>query len=157
MAYIHEIRKKVGHMPLIMTSASGVLFDDHHRVLLQARADTGNWGFPGGYLDYGESFQTALVCEFKEDAGRLIKPVQLLGILDQDFYTYPNGDEVQPINAVYVVTLASHDRFPTKAMETTKTAFVSLDKQPRFFNGQHEKMWQLARQYASKRWTTDNE
>lgn len=156
MAYIHDIRQKVGHMPLIMTSASGVLFDDHHRVLLQERADTGDWGFPGGYLDYGESFQTALVREFKEDAGRLIKPVQLLGILDQDFYTYPNGDEVQPINAVYVVTLASHDRFLTKATETVKTAFVSLAEQPRFFNGQHEKMWQLACQYASKRWATDD-
>lgn len=152
MAYIHDIRKKVGHMPLIMTSASGVLFDSQHRVLLQARADTGNWGFPGGYLEYGESFKTAVVREYKEDAGRLVKPVKLLGILDQDFYTYPNGDEVQPVNAVYVVEAVSDQLFETKASETVQTTFVALDQDPKFFNGQHEKMWQLARNYAHQRW-----
>lgn len=148
MAYIHDLRAKVGHMPLIMTSASGVLFDDHWRVLLQARADTGDWGFPGGYLKYGESLRQALVREYKEDAGRLIEPVKLLGILDQDFYTYPNGDEVQPINAVYLVKLANDENYPTKATETVTTAFVSLTQTPHFFNRQHEKMWQLAREYV---------
>lgn len=152
MAYIHDIRAKVGHMPLIMTSASGVLFNDQHAVLLQARADTGDWGFPGGYLDYGESFRQALVREYKEDAGRLVKPVQLLGILDQDFYTYPNGDEVQPVNAVYVVKAINSQRFATKSDETVRTSFVSLDQQPHFFNQQHEKMWQLARRYAGQQW-----
>lgn len=152
MAYIHDIRAKMGHMPLIMTSSSGVLFNSRHEVLLQARADTGDWGFPGGYLDYGESFQTALVREFKEDAGWLVKPVKFLGILDQDFYTYPNGDRVQPINAVYVVTPQSQRQYSTKLTETVKTAFVSLDEDPRFFNQQHEKIWQLARDYASQCW-----
>ncbi|KRL27860.1 hypothetical protein FD27_GL000602 [Limosilactobacillus frumenti DSM 13145] len=52
MAYIKRIRDKVGHEPLIMTSASGALLNDQGAVLLQSRADTGDWGFPGGWL-YG--------------------------------------------------------------------------------------------------------
>lgn len=156
MAYIHDLCTKVGKMPLIMTSASGVLFDDHGRVLLQARADTGDWGFPGGYLEYGESFRQALVREYKEDAGRLVEPVKLLGILDQDFYTYPNGDEVQPINAVYLVKLVNDEKYPTKATETVQTAFVPLGQTPHFFNRQHEKMWQLAREYAKNSGSLNN-
>jgi hypothetical protein len=45
MAYIHDLRQKVGHTPLIMTSASGALVEDG-RILLQERADTGDWAFP---------------------------------------------------------------------------------------------------------------
>lgn len=54
MAYIHDLRQKVGHTPLIMTSASGALVEDG-RILLQERADTGDWGFPGGYMEYGDA------------------------------------------------------------------------------------------------------
>lgn len=56
MAYIHDLRQKVGHTPLIMTSASGALVEDG-RILLQERADTGDWGFPGGYMEYGDTFK----------------------------------------------------------------------------------------------------
>ena len=51
MAYIKDLRAKVGHQPLIMTSASGALVNEKQQVLLQERADTGDWGFPGGYID----------------------------------------------------------------------------------------------------------
>ena len=95
MAYIKEIRDLVGHRPLIMTSASGALLDQQGAVLLQERADTGDWGFPGGYMEFGESFEQTVKREFKEDAGIEIVPVNRLAILDQDFYAYPNGDRVQ--------------------------------------------------------------
>ena len=95
MAYIKDLRAKVGHQPLIMTSASGALVNEKQQVLLQERADTGDWGFPGGYMEFGESFQDTVKREFKEDAGIEIEPVKLLKISDQKFYTYPNGDQVQ--------------------------------------------------------------
>ena len=43
MAYIKDLRAKVGHQPLIMTSASGALVNEKQQVLLQERADTGDW------------------------------------------------------------------------------------------------------------------
>lgn len=144
MAYIKRIRNLVGHEPLIMTSASGALLNDDGAVLLQSRADTGDWGFPGGYMEYGESFVETLQREFKEDGGFEVIPVKLLQVMDQDFYTYPNGDQVQPINAFFLVKLANSKHFPTKATETNETKFWSLDQQPpHFFNGQHEKMWRI--------------
>lgn len=110
MAYIKDLRAKVGHQPLIMTSASGALVNEKQQVLLQERADTGDWGFPGGYMEFGESFQDTVKREFKEDAGIEVEPVKLLKISDQEFYTYPNGDRVQPINAFFLVKQVAVDK-----------------------------------------------
>lgn len=65
MAYIKEIRDLVGNRPLIMTSASGALLNKQKAVLLQERADTGDWGFPGGYMEFGESFEQTVKRELK--------------------------------------------------------------------------------------------
>lgn len=148
MAYINKIRSQVGKTPLIMTCASGALLDDQHRVLLQKRADTGDWGFPGGYMEYGETFHQTIVREYKEDAGLLIKPVQLLAIQDDDQYTYPNGDPVQPVNVFYLVELVSTQRFATKPSETAGIKYFDLREEPTFFNEQHLKMWQIIQKYV---------
>ena len=142
MADTHDLRQKVGHTPLIMTSASGALVEDG-RILLQERADTGDWGFPGGYMEYGDTFKQTVVREFLEDAGIAVTPVKLLAIQDDDFYTYPNGDAVQPVNAFYLVERV-HDRQQTpKPSETLTTKFFAPTEAPHFFNQQHAKMWQL--------------
>ena len=146
MAYIQRIRSQVGHTPVIMTSASGALLN-HGKVLLQARADTGDWGFPGGYMEYGESFEETLKREFKEDAGYEVVPVRFLGILDHDFYTYPNGDEVQPINAIYLVKRVNDRQFTVKPTETTQVQYWDIKKaMPKMFNHQHEEIWQMVKE-----------
>ena len=151
LAYIKEIRDLVGHRPLIMTSASGALLDGQGAVLLQKRADTGDWGFPGGYMEFGESFEQTVKREFKEDAGIEIVPIKRLAILDQDFYTYPNGDRVQPVNAFYLVKEGSAKHYRPKITETTATEYFPLDEEtPRFFNNQHGQMWQILKNFIHK-------
>lgn len=142
MSYIHDLRAKVGHQPLIMTSAAGVLIE-HGKILLQERADTGDWGFPGGYMEYGDRFAQTVQREFLEDAGIAVRPVRLLAMQDQDDYTYPNGDRVQPINALYLVERTGETAAP-KPSETVRIRFFAPDTPPTFFNDQHAKMWRLA-------------
>lgn len=48
MGYILELRKQVGHRPLIMTCAGVLLLNEKRELLLQKRADNGLWGYPGG-------------------------------------------------------------------------------------------------------------
>lgn len=142
MSYIHDLRAKVGHQPLILTSAAGALIENG-QILLQERADTGDWGFPGGYMEYGDSFAQTVQREFFEDAGIAVRPLRLLAIQDQDDYTYPNGDRVQPINAFYLVerTGATAEAKPS---ETVRVHFFAPDNPPTFFNAQHAAMWQIA-------------
>lgn len=149
MAYIKEIRQLVGHQPLIMTSASGALLNEQGAVLLQERADTGDWGFPGGYMEFGETFSQTLIREFKEDAGIAVEPQHLLKILDGDIYTYPNGDVVQPVNAFYLVRRVTNCQYPTKPSETVRTRYFDPSEAPHFFNRQHEEMWAVLQEYLT--------
>lgn len=151
MAYIRKIRQLVGHQPLIMTSASGALVNEQEAVLLQERADTGDWGFPGGYMEFGETFEQTVVREFKEDAGIAVEPQRLLKILDHDAYTYPNGDVVQPVNVFYLVRRTTARQYPTKPSETVRTRYFGLHESPHFFNQQHAEMWAVLKEYLTNR------
>lgn len=133
--YIKRIRKMVGHQPIILNSASGALLNDQNQVLLQERTDTGNWGFPGGYLEYGETYAKAAVREFKEDAGLLVEPVKLLQISDDFQYEYPNGDQLQPINCFYLVRYVSGHLLTEKTNETVSLSYFDLTNPPTFLTG----------------------
>lgn len=54
MGYILELRKQVGHRPLIMTCAGVLLLNEKRELLLQKRVDNGLWGYPGGSMELGE-------------------------------------------------------------------------------------------------------
>ncbi len=54
MGYIEDIRKLVGHRPLILVGAVVVMVDEHGRILLQQRKfPKGSWGLPGGLMELG--------------------------------------------------------------------------------------------------------
>jgi len=95
--YIKEIRELVGHKPLILNAAAGIVANEHHEVLLNLRTDTHNWSLPGGYLEYGETYDAAMIREYKEDAGLDVEIVQPLGLFAQGFTEDPNGDVTQVI------------------------------------------------------------
>lgn len=147
--YIQQIRRKVGHMPIILTSASGALLNDNHQVLLQERTDTGDWGFPGGYMEYGETFAQTVVREFKEDAGVVVRPTQLLLLSDDVQYTYPNGDAVQPVNCFYLVEYVEGELLDTQTDETMTLRYFDMDQPPRFFNQQHAAMFAAVQTYLN--------
>jgi len=60
MGYILELRRYVGSRPLIMTGAAVIVRDGEGRLLLQRRADTGDWGTIGGSMEPGESFRSSI-------------------------------------------------------------------------------------------------
>lgn len=144
--YVKQLRSLVGHRPIILNSASGALLNDYQQVLLQERTDTGNWGFPGGYLEYKESYAAAVIREFKEDAGVSVVPSQLLKLSDTFQYEYLNGDQVQPINCFYLVKYVSGELLKIQTDETTRLKYFNLDRPPVFFNRQHAEMFQILRE-----------
>ena len=54
--------------------------DDAGRILLQRRADSGNWSAPGGVMDIGETLTAAAVREAHEETGLQVEVTGLLGI-----------------------------------------------------------------------------
>lgn len=45
----------VGNEKVIMVVSGAFILDKENRVLMQKRSDNGQWGFPGGFMELGES------------------------------------------------------------------------------------------------------
>jgi 8-oxo-dGTP pyrophosphatase MutT (NUDIX family) len=101
--YIKELRQLVGTIPLLLPGACLIILDEVRSILLQQRADTGEWCIPGGFMDPGESLEQAVRREAQEETGLWIGEIQFLGVFSgpEYFYVYPNGDQVYNVIAVY--------------------------------------------------------
>lgn len=149
--YIQEIRSLVGHKPILLNASAGLLFNEHQQVLLNLRTDTHNWSLPGGYLEYGETFAQAMLREYKEDSGLDVQIVTNLGVFDQGFTTYPNGDQAQVISSLFVVTPVGGHELKQATDETLDLQSFSLDALPPLLNQQTADMLAAARTYLQTR------
>ena len=66
--------------PRHSVSVSGVIPDDHGRVLLIRRRDNQHWEPPGGVLELGEAIHDGLRREIREETGLDIEPDALTGV-----------------------------------------------------------------------------
>lgn len=148
--YIKEVRALVGHKPMILNAAAGIVANDQHEVLLNLRTDTHNWSLPGGYLEYGETYDTAMVREYKEDAGLDVEIVKSLGIFDQGFTEYPNGDVTQVISRLYLVRPVGGHTLENATDETLDLKYFSLDDLPPLLNQQTADMLAAAKAYFAQ-------
>ena len=104
MSYISELRKLVGHMPIMATAASCILFDKDKGILLEKRTDNGQWCIPGGAIELGEEPEEGLFREVKEETGLDISDPEFFKVKANIHMVYPNTDEVYYTDIVYIVT-----------------------------------------------------
>lgn len=87
----------------LVPGGSALVVDEHGRVLLQRRTDSGNWALPGGTMDIGETLDQCVVREVKEETGLDIEITGLLGIYTdpQHVIAYADGEVRQEFNITY--------------------------------------------------------
>lgn len=102
--YIMELRKTVGHRPLLQVGASVIVEDPQGRILLQLRSDNHCWGYAGGSVELDEVVEDAAKRELLEETGLIALELELFGVFSGKdcHYVYPNGDEVSNVDIVYV-------------------------------------------------------
>ena len=66
--------------PRHSVSVSGVILDDHGRMLLIRRRDNQHWEPPGGVLELDETIQDGLRREVREETGLDVEPDALTGV-----------------------------------------------------------------------------
>ena len=103
MGYISEMRKYIGHAPLVTPGATAVVLKDN-KILLNLRADTNTWGIPGGAMEPGETLEETAARELKEETNLCAEGFSLLNVFSgKDFYyKYPNADETYSVVVLYL-------------------------------------------------------
>lgn len=137
--YIKWLRSKVGHEKIILVFAGGCIFNDKGDVLLQKRADSSKWGFPGGAIEIGETPQMAAVREVKEETGLDVEVGKLIGIYTDFDMKYPNGDKAQSIMIAFELKVIGGELSCDK-QETIELKYFPVDGAPPLFCKQHEEL-----------------
>ncbi|MBQ8574583.1 MAG: NUDIX domain-containing protein [Clostridia bacterium] len=128
MSYISEMRKYVGHAPIMAVAAMGILYSEEKGLLLEKRTDTGEWCTPGGAIELGESLEEALRREIKEETNLDFNNPKLFDIKANVHMVYPNKDEVYYTDVVYEINEFYGELKPDA--ESKELAFFSLDNLP---------------------------
>ncbi|MBB4826185.1 8-oxo-dGTP pyrophosphatase MutT (NUDIX family) [Sporosarcina luteola] len=107
MGYIEEIRKLVGHRPMIFVGSVIVALDKQGRILLQQRKfPEGVWGLPGGLMELGESTEDVARRELFEETGLTVGDLSLINVYSgpDQYIKAANGDEFYVVTAAYYST-----------------------------------------------------
>lgn len=130
MGYIKEIRKHIGHAPMLSAGATVAVIKDG-KILLNLRSDTNTWGIPGGALELGETLEQTAARELKEETNLSASVYLLLNVFSgPDFYfKYPNGDELYSVVTLFLAQDASGELRITDG-ESVQLRYFGKDELP---------------------------
>ena len=97
------------------------------RFVLIRRSDTGDWGIPGGTLEWGETLRTAIERELREELGTtLVSLGEVLGI-----YSNPERDpRFHAVTIVVEATVAPPTLSPDNPLEILEVRSFSESELP---------------------------
>ncbi len=131
MGYVSDIRKYVGHSPIIHTAASVIVENEQGQILLQKRTDNDTWSYCGGAVELFEKVEDTAARELFEESGLKALSLELFGVFsgEEQHYIYPNGDEVSTIDIVYICRSYSGE-LKCQQEEVTQLKFFDIDDIP---------------------------
>lgn len=131
MGYVSDIRKYVGHSPIIHTAASVIVENEQGQILLQKRTDNGTWSYCGGAVELFEKVEDTAARELFEESGLKALSLELFGVFsgEEQHYIYPNGDEVSTIDIVYICRSYSGE-LKCQQEEVTQLKFFDINDIP---------------------------
>lgn len=131
MGYIMDLRKFVGHAPLIGLGATTLVFNDKKELLLNLRSDTNTWGIPGGSMELYEDIKDTAIRELKEEAGINAENLELVDVLSgkEYYFEYPNKDRMCTVIVLFKV-LNYTGTIKVSDNESKELKFFSFDDLP---------------------------
>jgi ADP-ribose pyrophosphatase YjhB (NUDIX family) len=91
----------------LVVATSAVVTDDAGRILLQRRADSGNWALPGGGMEMTETLSDSVIREVKEETGLDIEVTGLVGTYTDPRHViaYTDGEVRRQFNVCYTARI----------------------------------------------------
>ena len=117
----------------LVVATSAVVVDGRGRILLQRRADSGNWALPGGGMEVNESLTGSVIREVKEETGYQIEVTGLVGTYTdpRHIIAYSDGEVRRQFNICYTARITGGQLAISD--ESTEIRFVdraALDELP---------------------------
>lgn len=130
--HLKQLRSKVGNALIQIPGVAAVVRDDVGRVLLQRRTDNNQWSLPAGAIDLGETPAKAIMREVWEETSLKVRPSQLLGVFSGfNFrYTYPNGDRVEGMVALFECEVVEGKALAGRDGETAELEYFYPEEMP---------------------------
>ncbi len=106
-------------------AVDGVLIKNGKILLIKRKNEPfkGKWALPGGFVEYGERVEDAVLREFQEEVGIKAKIKKLLGV-----YSDPKRDPRGHV--ISVVFLLEAEGEPKAGDDAADAKFFSLDELP---------------------------
>lgn len=99
--YLKTVLKVIFRHPITGVTIIPILPDG--RIVLIQRRDTGQWGLPGGLVDYGEDIPTTVQRELTEETGLTVLAIKrLVGV-------YSDPDRDPRIHSISILVEAEAD------------------------------------------------
>jgi ADP-ribose pyrophosphatase YjhB (NUDIX family) len=114
----------------LVVATSAVVADDHGRILLQRRSDSGNWAMPGGGMEMTESLADSVIREVKEETGFDVEITGLVGTYTnpRHIIAYTDGEVRRQFNICYTARITGGTL--TISDESTDIRFVDPAELP---------------------------
>lgn len=113
----------------VPTLATDAVLVEEGRVLLVRRGRdpfAGRWALPGGFVEVGETVETACVRELREETGIEAEIVELVGV-----YSDPDRDpRGHVVSTPFVVRRTGEEREPAGGDDAAKAAWHPLGDLP---------------------------
>lgn len=92
-------------------------------VLIKRKNPPFGWALPGGFVDYGESFEDAAAREAFEETGLLLRGLE-------QFHTYSNPNRDARMHTASTVFIAQSDDIPRAGDDAAEAGLFTEDKLP---------------------------
>ena len=108
----------------LVVATSAVVQDDHGNVLMQRRADSGNWALPGGAMEMGESLTDSVIREVREETGFDVEVTGIVGTYTdpRHIIAYSDGEVRRQFNICYTARIVGGEL--AMSHESTEIRFV---------------------------------
>jgi ADP-ribose pyrophosphatase YjhB (NUDIX family) len=139
--YIAEMRELVGHTSLLSIGCDVIIENKNGDILLEKRADDGEWCVPGGSMNFGETFIETATREVMEETGLKIENISLFGIYSGKncIVEYPNKDIV--FGGIIVFKTKEYSgKLQVNPNESQEIKFCSRENLPQNIRNTH-KIW----------------
>ncbi|OHV63308.1 NUDIX domain-containing protein [Pseudofrankia sp. BMG5.37] len=112
----------------LVVGGCAVAPDADGRILLQRRADNGEWALPGGGMDIGETFADCVIREVREETGFDVVIERIVGIYSDPghVFAYPDGEIRQQFSICCACAIVGGELAVSD--ESTAVGFFALDQ-----------------------------